>query len=114
MSINYVWDFNPLEVYPSSSEQSQVVFNVHWQVYAETGSAGTEDYYRTGRIGVQSISYDSGSVFIPYSELTKDIVFGWVTSSMGSDYDKILTDLSNRIEEKINPPVLKQSPPWSI
>jgi len=106
MSINYVWDFDPLEVYPTSSEQPLVVFKVHWQVYAETGS------YRFGRVGIQDIEYNTGSNFIPYSELTKDIVFGWVTSSMGSKYEQTLLDLSNSIEEKMNPLTIKQTPPW--
>lgn len=108
MELIYDWNFNPLESYPTASGQTDVVFLVHWQVNATTGS------YTARSIGVQSIAqYTSESVFIPFNELTKDIVYGWVTSSMGEErYNNITASLIQQIEDQINPPVLVQEAPW--
>jgi hypothetical protein len=112
MAITYNWNFNPLESYPTASGETDVVFLVHWQLYATTGSGSGS--YAASSIGVQSIpSLQSGSIFIPFNELTKDIVYGWVTSSMGSEsIDRLYTGLSASIENQINPPVLVQQAPW--
>ena len=36
MDLNYQWDFNPLESYPTASGQTDVVFKVHWYLTATT------------------------------------------------------------------------------
>ena len=107
MELIYDWNFNPLESYPTASGQTDVVFLVHWQVNATTGS------YTARSIGTQNVQYISESVFIPFNELTKDIVYGWVTSSMGEEYYGYITaSLINQIENQINPPVFVQQAPW--
>jgi hypothetical protein len=108
MDITYNWNFNPLESYPTASGETDVVFLVHWQLYASTSS------YNASSIGVQSIAtLQSGSTFIPFNDLTKDIVYGWVTSSMGPEsIDRMYASLSASIENQINPPVLVQQAPW--
>ena len=108
LDITYNWNFNPLESYPTSSGETDVVFLVHWQLYANTGS------YNASAIGTQPIAaLESGSTFIPFSELTKDIVYGWVTSSMASgSVDTMYASLEQQIENQINPPVLIQQAPW--
>jgi len=107
MEVTYNWNFNPLESYPTASGQTDVVFLVHWQITAETGS------YSSRIIGTQSVEYNSGSVFIPFNELTKNIVYGWVTSSMGEEhYNHLTASLIQNLESQINPPVLVQQAPW--
>jgi len=106
MELTYDWNFNPLESYPTASGQTDVVFLVHWQVNATTGS------YTARSIGTQNVQYTSESVFIPFNELTKDTVYGWVTSSMGEQYNIITASLIQNIESQINPPVLVQQSPW--
>jgi hypothetical protein len=106
MEVTYNWNFNPLESYPTASGETDVVFLVHWQVSAETGS------YTARQIGVQHVEYTSGSTFIPFNELTFDIVYGWVTSSMGEQYNTITASLIQNIESQIDPPILIQQAPW--
>lgn len=84
-----------------------MVFLVHWQLYASTGS------YNASAIGTQNVPLPSGSVFIPYEELTKDVVYGWVTASMGPAQVAALTSsLANNIQNQITPPVLVLPAPW--
>lgn len=109
LDIQYTWNFNPLESYPTASGHTDVVFRIHWQLYGSTGS------YQASSIGVETVSYDTGSVFIPFEELTFDTVYNWITASMGMDQINALTaSLAQQIEDKINPPVLIQQPPWLV
>jgi hypothetical protein len=112
MDITYNWNFNPLESYPTASGETDVVFLVHWQLYGVTGSVSQS--YMASSIGTQTIAtLQSGSTFIPFNDLTKDIVYGWVTSSMGPErVGGLYASISASIESQINPPVLVQQAPW--
>ena len=112
LDITYNWNFNPLECYPTESGQTDVVFNVHWQLYASTGS------YSASSIGVQSVGPLGSGSFTPYEDLTKEQVFGWVTSSMNAyntgSVDNMYASLERQIENQINPPVINLPAPWLI
>jgi len=110
LDINYNWNFNPLECYPSQSGQTDVVFNVHYQLYASTGS------YSASSIGVQSIGPVDGETFTPFEELTKEQVQNWVMDSMNAintgSVDSLYTSLANQIQNQITPPTVIMSSPW--
>jgi hypothetical protein len=107
MEINYTWNFNPLEAYPTASGEDNVVFLVHWQLYGVTGS------YQGSVIGTQGVSYETGSTFIPFNELTYDIVYNWMTASMGLEQmASYKASVARQIENKINPPILVETAPW--
>jgi hypothetical protein len=109
MDIIYSWNFNPLESYPTASGQTDVVFKVHWQLTAITGS------YTSQAIGIQPVQYTSESIFIPFNELTPEIVYGWVSSSMSEEeYNSVTASLIQQIEMEINPPILIQQSPWLV
>lgn len=108
MAITYTWNFNPLEAYPTASGQDNVVFLVHWQLYGSTGS------YQESIIGTQPIQmYESSSAFIPFEDLTYDIVYNWVTASMGIEQMQAYeATVAQQIEREINPPILVEQAPW--
>ena len=107
MTINYKWTINPLEAYPTSSGETDVVFVAHWQFHATTGS------YSASSIGTQSLTYSSGSTFTPFEELTLEQVTGWVTESMGSgSVDRMKENLATQIANQINPPSVTLTSPW--
>lgn len=107
MAINYTWNFNPLEAYPTASGETDVVFMVHWQLYGSTGS------YMSSCIGTQNVSYATGSTFIPFEELTYDIVYNWMTASMGIEQmNNYTASVAQQIDNQINPPILIQQSPW--
>ena len=58
MAINYNWNFNPLESYPTASGETDVVFLVHWQLYGTTGSVSQS--YMASSIGTQTYSSNYG------------------------------------------------------
>ena len=109
MAINYTWNFNPLEAYPTASGEDNVVFLVHWQLYGSTGS------YQGSVIGTQAVSYETSSVFIPFDSLTYDIVYNWMTASMGLDQmAQYEAGVAQQIANQINPPVLIETAPWLV
>lgn len=111
MAINYNWTINPLECYPTSSEGPDFVFIAHWQLHASEEVDGKT--YTATSIGTQSIPAHSGSAFIPFEELTLDIVQGWVETSMGSEQvESLKAGLAQNIANQINPPVLTLQSPW--
>jgi hypothetical protein len=113
MAVSYNWTINPLEAYPTSSGEHDVVFVAHWQLHAtETVENVT---YNATSIGTQSIPVHSGSAFIPFEELTLEVVQGWVEEGMGAEQVQNLKDgLANNIANQINPPVLTLQSPWTV
>jgi hypothetical protein len=107
MEINYDWNFNPLESYPTASGETDVVFLVHWQLYATTAS------YQANAIGCERVNYESGSSFIPFNDLTKEVVQTWIETVLGEDNIlRMKSNLENNINNQINPPIKIQQAPW--
>ena len=113
MAVSYNWTINPLEAYPTSSGEHDVVFVAHWQLHA---SEVVEDKtYAATSIGTQAIPLHSGSAFIPFEELTLPVVQGWVEEGMGAEQVQSLKDgLATNIANQINPPVVTLQSPWLI
>ena len=114
MAITYTWSINPLEAYPSHGGEADVIFNARWQLQASSGSLeNSGSLYTAIELGSQPITYHSGSEFIPFNELTLEIVQGWVEEGMGeTQVNNIKALLATRIENQINPPVVILPSPW--
>ena len=111
MAATYFWTINPLEAYPTASGESDVVFTAHWQLHA-TETVG-ETVYNAQSIGTQGVTYHSGSAFVPFEDLTLEIVQGWVENAMGTgSVDNIKAGLATNIANQINPPVVTLQSPW--
>ena len=110
LDITYNWNFNPLECYPTEADQTDVVFNVHWQLSATTGS------YRAGSIGTQMVGPLGTGSFTPFESLTKEQVQGWVTSAINANdtgsVDRMYTNLATQIQNQITPPTITLPAPW--
>jgi hypothetical protein len=114
MAVNYNWTFGPLEAYPTASGEIDVIFIVHWQYHASTGSQDVSgSYYTATSIGTIGIPLNSGSAFIPYPDLTFNDVEGWVVNAMGTaSVESLQASLSQSIVNQINPPVIYLPNPW--
>ncbi len=110
LNITYNWNFNPLDCYPTEEGYSDVVFNVHWQLYASTGS------YFASSIGTQAVGPLGTGSFTPYEDLTKDQVQGWVIDAMNAvntgSVENLYASLAQQIENQINPPTISLNAPW--
>ena len=93
MANNYNWVISALECYPEHESNVDVVYNIHWRRTADDGNGHTADVYST-----QAVTYEAGSPFTPYANLTQEIVEGWLEAAMAN---------------QINPPYVTLAPPWA-
>ena len=105
MANTYTWDCKTVDTYPTHESHSDVVYNVHWRLNAESDQQDSEgNNYSASVYGTHSVNADDISSFIPFADLTNDVVTGWVTSGMGDDEVQSLKDgLDSNIDSQINP-----------
>ena len=108
MAIEYNWDCQTVDYYPEKDDHSDVVFNVHWRINAVSDQKDSEDnFYAASVYGTQSLNVDDIENFIPYADLTNEIVTGWVEGVMGEEEVKNLKDnLAKQIADLIDPKVV--------
>ena len=96
--ITYNWNCKTVDVHPQENEQTDVVYNVHWTV------AGVDGDYSSSVIGTQTVPLSEGGDFIPFEDLTNEIIVEWTKESMGEEkVASIETGIANQIEALINP-----------
>jgi hypothetical protein len=57
------------------------------------------------------VTYAAGATYIPYANLTKEDVLGWIWAS-GVDKDATEAAVQQQIDTAINPPVITPTLPW--
>jgi len=111
MALSYNWTINPLECYPTSSQGPDYVFIAHWQLHASETVDGI--LYTDTNIGTQLILANTGSTFIPFEDLTLEIVQDWIIAAMGPErVASLKANLAQNIANQINPPVVTLQSPW--
>ena len=109
MSTTYNWEISALNCYPASADQANLVFNVHWRLFATDG-IHTDSIY-----GTQAVAHNPDDEFIAYAGLTEDIVVGWIESAMGEEAVVAMkAGLENAIVLLSTPPVVTPELPWII
>ena len=107
MAISYEWVIEKIEAAPEKNGYTNVVSILHWRVNASGGSESVTSY------GTQNIEFDDTITFIPYEDLSRKEVLSWLKSSLGRDtVGEIEKNLSNRIDEIRNPPLVNLILPW--
>jgi hypothetical protein len=96
--ITYDWNCKTVDVVLQEEGLTDVVYNVHWIV------TGTSDTYSSTSIGTQTVTLDESTPFIPFVDLTNDIVVGWTKDAMGEEQvASIESGIADAIEKEINP-----------
>ena len=110
MSNTYTWTAANLIGYPQYDGETNVITTVFYTVVADDGQGHTASIS-----SIQQIPLDPTAPFVPYADLTNDIVIGWVQNAIGANgVTSVYANLDAQIEAQINPP---QSPeifplPW--
>ena len=106
MPITYTWTPTTLIGYPEFQGMTDVVVSAFYTVSAADGK------YTAINQGTQQFALDPEAPFIPYNDLTPEIVIGWIQSALGV-YGVFSTyaNLDAQIEVQINPPVTPVSLP---
>jgi hypothetical protein len=102
ISIN--WIIERLLVRKVEGTYSDVVITADWRCN------GTQDTYSGTCYGSASFQPPSGS-FTPYEDLTEQQVLGWCFSN-GVDQTAIEANVTQQINDQINPPVIAPPLPW--
>jgi|TARA_R110002095_G_scaffold42508_2_gene38853 hypothetical protein len=96
--IAYDWNCKTVDVHPQEEGETDVVYNVHWIV------TGVDGDYSANCIGTQVVPLSEGGTFIPFEDLTNDVVVDWTKEAMGEEQvTQIETSVASEIEGKINP-----------
>jgi hypothetical protein len=104
----YTWTINAM--YTVQQPDPDYVVNVLWTL------TGVDGQYTASIQGNTLFDSQQADPFIPYNELTQEIVIGWVQSNLGpigiANYE---ANVQGQIDSMINPPVSPQNTPlpWS-
>jgi hypothetical protein len=80
MAITYTWSVERLECYPTVENQTDVVVKVTWSYRGKD-----ENGVGSSRGGITPVTYEAGSPFTPFAELTQAQVLGWVQPTIGAE-----------------------------
>ena len=96
--VTYDWNCKTVDVRPVEDSLTDVVYNVHWKL------TGVKEGWAWTSIGTQQLGLDPDSEFIPFDELTEEIIEAWVISAMGEEeVEAIKAGIAAQLEEKENP-----------
>jgi len=109
MADTYTWGIANLERHVTGG----VVYTSHWTVNAERTTV-PGDTFTAGAYGSVGFSDPDPKNFIPYDELTPEIVIGWTQDALGGDEKvaEIEAALSANLDEQENP-VSESGLPWA-
>jgi hypothetical protein len=100
MPITYTWTINALVGYPTFEGETDVVTRASYTVLGDDGEGHTADYSNW-----QETPLDPSAPFIPYVDLTPEIVTGWVQSGLGADKIAAIEEsIAIQIQRQVTPP----------
>ena len=83
MANTYNWKINALDAKVSVDDVENVVYTVHWSLMATSEN----EEHTVSNIGTHSVEYDADN-FVPYEDLTEEIVIGWLEDALDVDLMK--------------------------
>ena len=101
----YTWNVTALYTETVAGEQNYVVI-ANYEVI------GVDGQYTAGLSNIARFNTASVSPFIPYEDLTNEIVVGWIQTDLGVDgVSNLEACIQGQIDSQINPPVVPQNTP---
>jgi hypothetical protein len=102
------WFINQMDCVPKDADLIDFVVKVYWfRIAKETIN---EKEYLASVYDIQTFSKDEVTNFIPYEDLTYEIVCEWLDSSL--DVKSLDANLNIEIENQVNPPIVTLPLPW--
>jgi len=105
MATTFTWSVTQMDCYPQTEGQTDVVFCCHWRL------TGTDGIYSGTVYSTCGVTYEAGTPYTPYANLTQDQVLGWIWAS-GVDKDSAEAAVQTQIDNQITPPVISPKLPW--
>jgi hypothetical protein len=111
MNITYNWSIQGMSTLPTYNNDSNVVTSITYNVTAtDSDTAKYSKMFGT----INTYTLQTGVAFIPFENLTEDVVVGWAKSILGpTQIQKIQDSLAYNIVVQIAPPVGVETLPWA-
>jgi hypothetical protein len=108
--INYKWIISSLDSYPKNAEGlTDVICLVHWRYQAE--QVQDDKTYFAEVYGASSVPSPDPADFVPYEEVTYEMVCGWLESIL--NVESLNENLDSQIADQINPKIVTLPLPFS-
>ena len=110
MAITYTWKVTSLKTKTENGNEGAVV-QTYW---TKTGvdEDGHEGMF-SGATPFTSLNMPAGSTFIPFANLTEEMILGWIKAVVVGGYEEHVNgQIQKQITEKHNP-VVEADMPWA-
>ena len=109
MSITIAWKIEALDCVPNVDGMADYVVCAHWRCNGTDGTFNGS-VYNTQSFEVKA----SDPNFVPYPELTEELVISWVKQAMGTEtVEATEENVTNQIQDQINPKIVTPALPWA-
>jgi len=103
----FEWNCLTVDTYPTSGDNTDVVYNVHWRVIGTSDQVDADgNAYTATSIGTQTLSTNNITDFVEFADLDNATVEGWVKAEMGAD---AITEIENGVDSQINEQIIPTS-----
>jgi hypothetical protein len=112
MAINFTWDIKQVDVYPTLDENTNVIYNVHWELIAEddANQDSKGKNLKAENIGVQHLDTSDLSGFVDFNSVSSSQVETWIENAMGSEMLEMhKQSLRDNIEKQITPTTIAKT-----
>jgi hypothetical protein len=101
----YTWNVTALYTQTIEGDENYVVI-ANYEV------VGVDGDYTASLSNIARFSTESVTPFVPYEDLTNDIVIGWIQDELGVDgVSNLEACIQGQINSEINPPVVPVNTP---
>jgi hypothetical protein len=101
----YTWAVTALYTQTIGTEQDYVVI-ANYEV------VGTDGTYSASLSNIARFSTENVDNFVPFADLTEEIVIGWIQGELGPDgVSNLEACIQGQIDSQINPPVVPVNTP---
>ena len=108
--INYKWIISSLDSYPKNAEGlTDVICVIHWRYQAE--QVQDDKTYFAEVYGASSVPSPDPADFVPYEEVTYEMVCGWLESIL--DMESLNANLDSQIADQITPKIITLPLPFN-
>jgi hypothetical protein len=100
MTIQYSWNFSNCRIIQQFGTFENVIKVIDWKLTANDGK------FTTDASGTTEFGPPNPETFIEFTQITKDVLIGWVLEGLSSEDKKSLYDALDKELEKLNRPTL--------
>jgi len=102
------WVVTKMLCYPTIDNETDVVFQVYFDV------RGVDGEFDSCVQGTANLQYAPSQQFIPFDQLTNDLVITWVKAEIGNATVRELEyAVTQRIVDQQSPPIVTPQLPWN-